>query len=415
MRFIDQSFDDDTLENHPNRVGAIVHNEPEEGELNDTLEEFSSADLDEYEILAVKTPSGTRRYQVTLDFKNVSLTFMVDTSSPTSFVDRNTSALLMGKSDFRIRPLADSDLKERFTDFNGHRFRRSGFIEVPVRCGDWTTPKAKFYILDDGHSTCRLLGANIMPHIGLALVQTPVNTHPTPPTVVQPIGESSNFSFTEAAKSEFPHLFTRTGSFNNHVVRTKFQSPFIAKQQKGRRVPLALQQRVADELNRLIREGHVERLQGCTDDQFISPIVITAERDESLKLALDSKELNKMIAKNKCQMPNIDDLIDRLAEIIKSPLPGARFSKIDLRYAYRQLKLARETARQCNFSVSGGPATGTYRFKTGFYGLSDLPAEFQQAIDRASQGTTGTFAFLDVFWSAQKAPMLTTGKRSVQS
>ncbi len=183
---------------------------------------------------------------------------------------------------------------------------------------------------------------------------------PAPASVVQSIGESSQFSFTESAKCEFPQLFTRTGSFNNYVVHTKFLSPFIAKQQKGRRVPLALQQRVADELNRLISEGHVEGLQGCTDDQSISPIVITVKRDGCLKLALDSKELNKIIAKNKYQMPNIDDLVDRLAEIIKSTIPGrVRFSKIDLRYAYGQLKLARETARQCSFSVSGGSATGT--------------------------------------------------------
>ncbi len=370
MRFIDQSIDDDTLETHPNRIGAIVSDDREEGELNDTLEEYSDDDLDAYGILAVKTHSGTRRYQVVLEIKSVSLTFMVDTGSPTSFVDRQTAELIMGKTDFRIRPLADSDLKERFTDFNGHPVRRSGFIEVPVRCGDWTTPKAKFFVLDDGPNTCRLLGANIIPHIGLALVQTPVDAHTPLPSNVQAIGESPHSSFPAAAKAEFPQLFSRTGSFNNLVVKTKFLSPFIAKQQKGRRVPLALQQKVAEEINRLIREGHVERLQGCTDDQFISPNVITVKRDGSLKLALDSKELNKMIAKNKYQIPNIEDLIDRLAEIITSPTPEhVRFSKIDLRNAYGQLKLDRETARQCIFSVSGGPATGTYRFKTGFYGL----------------------------------------------
>ncbi len=161
MRFIDQSFDDDRLGNHASRVGAIVSDEPEEGELNDTLEEYSSDDLDAYGILAVKTPSGAHRCQVTLDFKNVSLSLMVDTGSPTSFVDRETAELLMGKSDFRIRPLADSDLKERFTDFNGHPVRRSGFIEVPVRCGDWTTPQAKLFVLDDGPSTCTCFGCSI--------------------------------------------------------------------------------------------------------------------------------------------------------------------------------------------------------------------------------------------------------------
>ncbi len=63
---------------------------------------------------------------------------------------------------------------------------------------------------------------------------------------------------------------------------------------------LSLQQRVAAEIERLIAQGHIERLQHCTDDQIISPVVITIKRDGSPKLALDSKELNKMVYKNKC-------------------------------------------------------------------------------------------------------------------
>ena len=39
--------------------------------------------------------------------------------------------------------------------------------------------------------------------------------------------------------------------------------------------------------------------------------------------------------------------------------------------------------------------TGTYRFKTGFYGLTDMPAEFQKAIDCTLAGLDNTFCFLD--------------------
>ena len=39
--------------------------------------------------------------------------------------------------------------------------------------------------------------------------------------------------------------------------------------------------------------------------------------------------------------------------------------------------------------------TGTYRFKTGFYGLTDMPAEFQRAIDCTLVGLDNTFCFLD--------------------
>ena len=42
-----------------------------------------------------------------------------------------------------------------------------------------------------------------------------------------------------------------------------------------------------------------------------------------------------------------------------------------------------------------GDITGTYRFKTGFYGLTDMPAEFQKAIDCTFAGLDNTFCFLD--------------------
>ena len=49
----------------------------------------------------------------------------------------------------------------------------------------------------------------------------------------------------------------------------------------------------------------------------------------------------------------------------------------------------------CNFSLIGGNATGTYQFITGFYGLTDMPAEFQKAIDLTLTNCANTHAYLD--------------------
>ena len=38
---------------------------------------------------------------------------------------------------------------------------------------------------------------------------------------------------------------------------------------------------------------------------------------------------------------------------------------------------------------------GTYRFLTGFYGLADIPAEFQKAMGRTLNNSKNTFCFLD--------------------
>ena len=59
------------------------------------------------------------------------------------------------------------------------------------------------------------------------------------------------------------------------------------------------------------------------------------------------------------------------------------------------MKLHPDTARHCNFNIICGDATGTYRFKTGFYGLTDMPAEFQKAMDYTLVGLSNTYCFLD--------------------
>ena len=38
--------------------------------------------------------------------------------------------------------------------------------------------------------------------------------------------------------------------------------------------------------------------------------------------------------------------------------------------------------------------TGTYRFQGGFYGLTDMPAEFQKAMDYTLIGLKNTYCFL---------------------
>ena len=57
-----------------------------------------------------------------------------------------------------------------------------------------------------------------------------------------------------------------------------------------------------------------------------------------------------------------------------------------MKYAFSQLPLSSLTSIHCNFNILCGEATGKYGFKIGFYGLTDMPTEFQKAIeDRDAQ------------------------------
>ena len=95
-------------------------------------------------------------------------------------------------------------------------------------------------------------------------------------------------------------------------------------------------------------------------------------------------------------MPNIDLMLDNFAQVVKSDKSKQMlFFTIDLRYAYSQIALDKTTREQCNFSLIGGNATGTYQFQTGFYGLTGMLAEVQKAIDLTLTKCTNTYAYLD--------------------
>ena len=72
----------------------------------------------------------------------------------------------------------------------------------------------------------------------------------------------------------------------------------------------------------------------------------------------------------------------------------AYFPTKDLKYAYSRLQLLIDTAKHSNFNILCGKSTGTYRFKTGFYGLTDMPAEFQKARDYTHVDLQNTQCFL---------------------
>ena len=147
---------------------------------------------------------------------------------------------------------------------------------------------------------------------------------------------------------------------------------------------------------KLLDEKHIIKLSICPDNFFISPIV-AVKKDQMIKLALDSKILNKANHKNKYQMSNIDTLMESISQQISAPASQDSIysSTLDMKYAYSHLNLDTNTANHFNFNIISGDMTGTYRFQTRFYALTCMPAEFQKAMDYTLIGLKNTYFFLD--------------------
>ena len=156
---------------------------------------------------------------------------------------------------------------------------------------------------------------------------------------------SSSSEIKEQIAKTFPSLVSRTAISKNHVAKSNFHKDFQPRNQKGRRIPINLQDKVKIELKNLLDDKHITKFSSCPDKFFISPIVVTVKKDQTIKLALDSKLLNIAIHKNKDLMPNIDTLIESISQQTNAPASQNTkyFSTLDLKYAHSQLNLDSNT------------------------------------------------------------------------
>ena len=127
---------------------------------------------------------------------------------------------------------------------------------------------------------------------------------------------------------KFQGPFEQKSALKNCEIGTHFYEPFPPVQlQKG--VPIYVLAKVEATIKNLLKEAHIEKLSKCTEDYFILPTVVTAKRRGRVKLALNSKPVNRQVYQSRYQMPNMNQLLDNFALAISdSTSDPFWFSKI---------------------------------------------------------------------------------------
>jgi hypothetical protein len=115
------------------------------------------------------------------------------------------------------------------------------------------------------------------------------------------------------------------------------------------------------QLEELMKKGYIH--------PSVSPwgalVFFVRNKDGTLRLCIDFKQLNKVTIKNKYPLPRIDDLFDQLKD-------AKIFSKIDLRSGYHQVRIKEEDIIKTSFKTR----YGHYEFTMVPFGLSNAPDVF---------------------------------------
>ena len=317
---------------------------------------------------------------------NTATAVLVDSGSVCTIIKESLANSIVSQ-DSNSKWIREANPKQLKT-FSNEPIHALGILQTSNQSNKWYANPIEIQVVTDDYRP--LLDRDLFPALGLSIQQSNDQT-----TINQV--EQEYCPIKKQIAIDFPDLISRIGKSKVHMVRSKFQRNYTPSHQRGRRVPINLLDKVSDELKKLSEQGHIEKVQECSDKNFISPIVITVKKDKSVKLALDSKVLNKAIHKNKYQMPNIDTLIDSISQHINDSnhRENVYFSTIDLKYAYSQLNLHPDTARHCNCNIIFNIRRNGYvSFKNGILWSYGYAGRVSKG-DGLLVGLSNTYCFLD--------------------
>ena len=149
-----------------------------------------------------------------------------------------------------------------------------------------------------------------------------------------------------------------------------------------RRVPLTVQPKLKDELDRLEREQVLVKVQEPTD--WCSSLVCVEKPNGKLRLCIDPQPLNVALKRPHYPLPVIEDILP--------DLDGVKiFSKVDLTEGFLQCQLDDQSSRLTTFHTPWG----RYRYKRMPYGIKPAPELFQQKLTQCLEGLKGIYIIAD--------------------
>ena len=171
--------------------------------------------------------------------------------------------------------------------------------------------------------------------------------------------------------ADFPALFgpgidTLAGGEAEVTEKPDVKSRFY----RPRPIPSALQEKVGMKLDRMTNECIIRQVK---QSKWAAPIVVVRKRDNEIRIC-GGYQITI----------NLQDLF--------AALPGGtRFSKLNMKQAYMQMKVKTDSQEYLTINTRKGPFT----FTTMQFGISTAPSMWQQQIDRILSGVKGALCYMN--------------------
>jgi hypothetical protein len=315
-----------------------------------TVSEVTTAvnEAEDLDVLAVSTGNTQRlksTYKVTVNDQQKDVEFVLDTGSSVTIMNEKVM-----RENFPNASLIAAPLK--LVSYSGQQLDVIGCLQAEKTGKHVCNVKVNIYIVRSGTT---LLGMDMITALNVKIAGGTVHT----------------------AESECPKFQCIKG----FVHKIKVNTDIKPVQQKLHRLPLSVRDAVADEVQRMLREGIIERIEASP---WVSQLVVTKKKTGGIRVCCDLREPNKAIIVPSYPLPVIDELLSELRGSVM-------WSRLDMRAAYHQC-LLHEDGRDLTAFITHD---GLFRYCRIPNGLASGPAVFARMMSTILKGLPGVQCFFD--------------------
>ena len=249
-------------------------------------------------------------------------------------LDTGSYLSIMTLEDYRRLFHRDPDLRRtnvRLKTYTGELIQPLGYTDAQVQLQGQSC-KCHLFILRKG--SVPLLGQDWLHALKMSLSSVPL-------AKIDVSGENTNSKNSGMEKKadhlvkEFASVFSEgIGTIINMTATFSVQDVSVPKFLKTRQVPYALKDEIEKELNSLEGQGVVSKVH---TSEWATPIVPVMKKNGTVRICGDYKVgINRVLQAEQYILPRVEDMLATLEQ-------GNTFSKIDLRQAYLQLPLEKNS------------------------------------------------------------------------
>jgi len=333
-----------------------------------TVSETDTSSDDEFYVGTIDTPIHTidNTWYETLKINDQPIRIQIDTGAKCNVMSAKT---FMQLNIDVIKTKPDTSLKS----YSGHSIKPKYAVNLPCT---YKNKKSivKFYIVDINATT--VLGGKASSYFGLIKRLYTVQTEEN-----ELIDSNEINEIPKDIKNKYADVFKGIGCIPGEHAIT-IDSTVKPVVHAPRKIPLALKDKVRDELKRMEENDIIVKQTEPT--AWVNSMVTVIKPNNKVRICIDPKDLNRAIKRPHYPLKTIEEVIANMPE-------AKVFSKIDAVNGFWQLKLTDESSKLCTFNTP----FGRYRFKRLPFGINSASEVFQKAMSEMFDDIEGAVSIID--------------------